>query len=149
HAAHATHATATAAVATATAAAGLLLRSLGDERLGGEHERGHRGRVLERRAHDLGRVDDAGLHQVLVLLGRRVEAERALAVLDLLHDDRTVDAAVAGDLAQRFLDGAADDVDAVLPIIAELEAVDRRQRADERDAAARNDPLLDGRARGV
>ena len=41
-------------------AAGHLRRlALGDQRLGGQHEAGHRGRVLQRRAHDLGRVDDA------------------------------------------------------------------------------------------
>ena len=73
-------------------------------------------------AHDLGRVDDAGLDQVLVLLGGGVEAERALAVLDLLDHDRAVDARVVGDLAQRLLDRAADDVDAVLPVVAELQA---------------------------
>ena len=47
----------------------LLLGNLGDERFGGEQERRDRRRVLQRRAHDLGRVDDAGLDQVLVLVG--------------------------------------------------------------------------------
>src|SRR4026209_2374902 len=69
------------AAVSATAAGRLLLRPLGDQRLGRQHQRRDRSRVLKRRAHDLGRVDDAGLDQVLVLLGRRVEAERALAVL--------------------------------------------------------------------
>ena len=37
----------------------LPLRQLGDQRLRGEHERGHRRGVLERHAHDFGRIDDA------------------------------------------------------------------------------------------
>src|SRR4051812_12826114 len=66
------------AVAAAAAARLLLLRTLGDEGLGGEEERRDGRRVLERGAHDLGRVDDAGVHQVLELAGRAVPAERAL-----------------------------------------------------------------------
>ena len=46
----------------------LLLRLLGHHRLGGEQQARDRRGVLQRRAHDLGRVDDAGLQQVLVLL---------------------------------------------------------------------------------
>src|SRR6266508_2622652 len=42
----------------------LVLRFLGDEGLGGEHEPRHAGRVLQGRAHDLHRVDDALLEQV-------------------------------------------------------------------------------------
>ena len=72
----------------------LLLRLLGHHRLGGEQQRGDARGVLERRAHDLGRVDHAGLHQVLVLLGLGVEAEGALAVLHLVDHDRAVDAGV-------------------------------------------------------
>src|SRR4029079_17923798 len=44
---------------------------------------------------------------------------------------------------------AAEDVDAVLAVIAELQTVERGERPDQRDAAARNDALFDGRARGV
>ncbi len=77
-----------------------------------EHQAGDAGRVLQRGAHDLGRVDDARLDQVAVLVRRRVEAERALAVAHLLHDDRALDAGVRRDLAERLLDRAAHDVDA-------------------------------------
>src|SRR5260221_2063560 len=118
---HAAHATA-AAVAAAAVRLALRLGALGHEGLGRQHERGHGGRVLQRRAHDLRGIDDARLDEVLVLLGRRVEAKGALAVLDLLDDDRAVDARVDGDLTQRLLDRAADDVDAVLAIVAELQA---------------------------
>src|SRR5690242_10529891 len=92
----------------ATGALLFLLRLLGDQRLGREHEARDRGRVLERRADDLGRVDDARLQEILVLELRSVEAVAALAVADLRHDDRAVDAGVARDLAQRLLERAAD-----------------------------------------
>src|SRR5512140_4038189 len=56
----------------------LLPRVLRDHRHGGEHERGDRGRILERGAGDLGRVDHAGLDEVLVLAALGVEAEVGL-----------------------------------------------------------------------
>src|SRR6185503_18893226 len=69
-----------------------------------------------------------------------------LAFLDLVHHDRAFHAAVLRDLTQRLLDRAADDVDAELLLRRDLELLERRQRADERHAAARDDALLDGRA---
>ncbi len=68
----------------------VVLRTLGDHRLGGEHQGGDGGRVLQRGARDLGRVDDAGREQVLVGAGRGVEAERARALLHLVDDDRAL-----------------------------------------------------------
>ena len=56
HAAHATHSAHAAAPASAGAG---LLRTLGDHRLGGDQQAGDRGRILQRAAHDLGRVDHA------------------------------------------------------------------------------------------
>src|SRR5436190_2838976 len=99
-------------VAVARVAAGglvFLLRLLGDQRLGGEHQARDRRRVLDRGAHDLGRIDHAGLDQIGVLELGGVEAERARALLDLGDDDRAVDARVAGDLTQRLLERAAQD----------------------------------------
>src|SRR5581483_1482590 len=139
----------TAAAAPRARALILLLGLVRDQRLGGQHQRGHRRRVLQRGAHHLGRVDDAGFDEVLVLARGRVVAERALAVLDLVDHHRALDAAVCGNLPQRLLDGAADDVDAVLLVALELERLERRQRAQERHAAARHDALFDRRARRV
>src|SRR5690554_6950600 len=63
-----------------------LLRQLGHHGLSGDEEAGHGGRILERRAHDLGRVDDALLHQVAVLAGRGVVAEAVVVLIeDLAH----------------------------------------------------------------
>jgi hypothetical protein len=43
-----------------------------DQRLGGQHERGDRGGVLERDANDLGRIDDTGRDEILVAIGSGV-----------------------------------------------------------------------------
>ncbi len=80
--------------------------------------------VLQRRADDLRRVDDAGLHQVLVGVGQRVEALVVLHLAHLLHDDRAFVARVGRDPPQRLLDGARDDVDADLLIAAELQVLE-------------------------
>src|SRR3954451_15270490 len=61
-----------------------VFRALGDQGLGHQHEARHRRSVLERDTHDLGRVDDAGLDQILVLQGRGVEPEAALSVFHLV-----------------------------------------------------------------
>src|SRR5215470_16352185 len=129
----------------------LLLGNLGDQGLGCEHQRGDRSRVLQRRARHLRRVDDSGLDQVLELLRFGVEAHVvALLGLDAFDDHCAFVAGVLGDLAQRLLESALNDVDAdLLVLVLELEAVERLRGADQRDAAARHDPLFDRRARGV
>src|ERR1035437_7381761 len=49
-------------------------RNLDNQGFGGEKKSRNRGCVLQGRAGDLGGVDDAGLHQVLILAGARVVA---------------------------------------------------------------------------
>src|SRR5262249_6762848 len=120
----------------------LLLGLLGHQRLGGQHQRGHRRGILERAADDLGRIDDARLDQILVLLGGGVEPEGRLARLDPLDHDRSVDARIPGDLPQRLLERAQQDLDAVLTIVVELDLLEHRQAAQERHAAAPHHALL-------
>ena len=126
----------------------LLLGLLGNEALGGEHEASHRRRVLQRRTHDLGRIDDADLDEVLVLFGGGVEAECAFAALDLLDDDRAIDARVGGNLAQRFLDSATDDrcTDLLIALQRLDERVDGNRGANQRHTASGDDAFFDGRA---
>src|SRR6185503_11533016 len=64
----------------------------------------------------------------------------------LRDDDRAVGARVASDLAQRLLERATDDVDAVAAVILERQLVERGDRADERNTATGDDALFDGRA---
>src|ERR1700683_2013975 len=103
------------AVLAAGHGSGLLLGDLADHGFGGQHQSADRSRVLQGRAGDFGRIDDAGLHQVLVLRGSRVVAEvGVLAGANLLHNDGAFPSAVADDLANRLLASAANDIDADL-----------------------------------
>src|SRR2546428_545292 len=129
----------------------LLLRDIRDERLGRQQQRRDRRRVLQRHALDLRRVDDAGLHHVDVLHALRVVAAvwHRLA-LHLLDDHAALGAGVLDDLADRLLERPLDDHRAHLLVALELlQPVDRLRGAEQRDAPAGHDALLDGRPRGV
>src|SRR6185369_13615354 len=129
----------------------LLLRTLRDHGFGGDQQRGDRGRILQGGTHDLGRVDDAGLDQVGVFALLGVEAEvGVLRFHHLADDDRAVGAGVFGDLADRGLQRAADDVDARLLVGARrLQVVQRTAGVEQSGAATGDDALFDGSARGV
>src|SRR5690606_14677603 len=142
HAAHATH-----AAAGAAGGSRLLLGAVGDHALGSEEQTGDRRGVLQRGAGDLGRIDDAGLHEVLVLAGGDVVAVGGLAADDLLDDDRSLDAGVGAELLEGGLDGATHDLGTELFV-----AFERRDDggnglagAEEGDAAAGDYAFLDGR----
>ena len=86
---------------------------------------GDRGRVLQRAAGHLGRIDDAGFHEVFVFAGGDVVAFVAFALLHFLHDERAFLAGVIGERAERLFDRAADDLHADCFVAFELEAVER------------------------
>src|SRR4029077_12083321 len=108
HSAHSTHA------ATTGHCRALLLRQFGYHRFGSDQEARNRGSVLQRDAHDLGRVDDALGHQIAELAGLGVVAVSVGIVLQNLADhDRAILAGVDCDLARRPGDRLFDDLDAV------------------------------------
>ena len=121
----------------------LLLRLLGDHRFGRDQEARDRRCVLQGRADHLGRIDDAELEQVAVLVLLRVVAKAVVGLLQNLADhDRTVDGGVLDNLPSRLLDRLADDLDAgALIIVLELHALERIGRPQQRDAAARQNAL--------
>src|SRR4029077_16915502 len=99
HAAHTTH---TAATWMHTGAALVLLRYFGHHGFGGDQESRNRGRILDRHANALGRVDNTRRDQVDIFAGLRVEAVGVLVLFkDLAEDDGTVLARVDRDLAGR------------------------------------------------
>src|SRR5690606_8581115 len=111
-------------------------------------EAGDRGRVLQRRARHLGRVDDALCEQVTVLAGRGVEAEAGLELRDLVRDDTRLETGVHRDLLERSLDGDANDVRTGRLVTRELERSEGLGAGlDQRDATTGDDALLDGRLR--
>src|SRR5262249_14392352 len=136
---HAAH-----AAATRRGRCRLLFLLLHDQRFGREEQAGDGRRVLQRRTGDLGRIDDARLYEVLVRVGERVVAKRVvLGATDLLDDDGAFGARVLDDHADRLFDRAADDLDADLLVgLTQLERLEHPLRADERHAAAGDDPLF-------
>src|SRR3546814_13176827 len=96
-----------------------------------------------RDADDLGRVDDTGLDEVFIDVGRGVEAEaRVLLVEQLARDDTAVEARVFGDLADRSLQRTTDDVDAAgLVFVDARHAFERLCRVPHRPTAAGDDAL--------
>src|SRR5215208_1286086 len=142
HSAHATH---SAAASWHRRHRRLLLRRLGDHGLGGYQQAGDRSRVLQGRAHDLGRVDDALLNQVYIVFILRVEAEGLRLVLaDLANHDRALHAGVFRDLTDRGFQRLQHDVDAGLHVgILVGDPTDRLLGAQQRDAATWHDAFLD------
>src|SRR5438874_1088749 len=144
HAAHATH-----------SAAGhwrsfFLLRKLGDDGFSSEQQARDRGRVLQGTARDLRWIDDARLYQVGVFAGGDVVAFVALARLDFLNDERAFLASVIGELSGRLFDRATHDLHAQLLVAFKaLDVIERFLRANERDAAARDNAFLNRRARSM
>src|SRR5690606_35803997 len=137
HAAHATGRVGSAGL--------LLLRLVGDHGLGGQEQAGDGSGVLQRRAGDLGRVDDAGLQQVLVLAGRGVQTGTGGQGLDLLRDDAALEAGVDGDLLQRGLNGQLDAVGTGGLVALQLQALEGGLSGlQQRHATTSQDALLDG-----
>src|SRR6266550_14669 len=129
----------------------VLLLLLHDHALRGQQQSRDRRGVLERRAGDLGRVDDAGRHEVLEAVGLGAVAE--VLVLRLLHladDDRAFRARVLGDHADRLLERAAHDVDTdLLVLVAPPHLVQRLLAPQQCHPATGHDALFYRRARRV
>src|SRR5712671_1058618 len=141
---HAAHA---AARRHAAAGAGVLLRQFGHHGFGGDQQSRNRGRVLDRRTHDLGRVDDALLDEIAVFAGLRVEAVIVRLVLDdLADDDGAVLARVDRDLARRPGQRLAHDLDAgLLVVVLGAQALELLGGTEQGDAATRHDAFFHGR----
>src|SRR4051812_16610116 len=126
----------------------VLLRLVGDDRLGGEEQRRDGRGVLQRRAGDLGRVDDPGLDQVLVLARGGVQTLARGEVADLLRHDAALEAGVDRDLLERGLQRDLDDVRAGGLVAVQAETLEQAGTGlQQGDAATGDDALLDGRLR--
>src|SRR5262249_35993375 len=97
----------------------------------------------------LGRVDDAGLDQVGVLVLQGVVTEVALAVGHLADDHAAVLAGVLGDLVDRGRAGADDDLVAGVLVVRQARGLDRLRGPQQRDAAPGRDALFARGAGGV
>src|SRR4051794_30111210 len=130
-------------------AAAILLRNLGDDRLRGEDVLADGRGVLQRRARDHRRVDDAGLDEVGDLTGGRIQTLAGLRLTDVVDDDRALETGVERDLTERLLERAEHDLRARSLVVLEPVEADVGRGAQKRDAAARHDALLEGGAGGL
>src|SRR5689334_3472179 len=127
-----------------------FLRRFRDHDFRREQQAGDRRRVLQREARDLRRVEDALFQHVAVFAGARVVAVGTLARLDGVQDDRGIFAGVLDDLTQRLFDGAGQDADADrLVFVRTFQLLERLERTDQGDTAARNHAFFNGGTRGV
>src|SRR6202162_6134455 len=122
-----------------------FLGHLSHQCLGGEQGSGQRGGVLQCCASHLGRIDDAGLYQVLVFAGSHVEPFIAPAILDFLNDQSAFLPSVVGELACRKRECASNDFRTNSLITFQLNVVERLLCAKVSNPSAGNDTLLDGR----
>ena len=118
--------TAHATVATRSSRS-CLFGLLGNNDLSGEEEAGDRRCVLQRRARDLGRVDDARGDQVDVLAGLGVEAVTWLELRNLLCHDAALKAGVDRDLLQRSAERRPDDLSTCGFVTFEVELLERKR----------------------
>src|SRR6267154_601393 len=146
---HAAHAACAGGSAAGCRCLGIFL-DVGDEGFGSEHEARDGRCVLQRKAGDLGRVDDAHLDHVAVLAGLGVEAEVFfLGVADLADHNGAFVAGVEGDLSGRLFDSAPHDACANGVVIVELKLLDDCDATEQRRAAAGDNAFLDSRTGGV
>src|SRR3546814_3808130 len=95
----------------------------------GDQQTGNRCCVLQRGANDLGRIDHAGFHQILVNFGLSIEAEVGVGLFDQLAGNHSaVMTGILRDLTKWSLQRLANDVDAAgLVFVDALHAFERSE----------------------
>src|SRR3569623_1849167 len=146
HAVHTAHAAHTAGHACFL----LFLRQFGHHRLGGDHETGHGGGVLQCGTRDFGGIQDSHRHHVAVFAGGGVVTVVTFAFLNFVKNHGLLVAGIGHDLAQRLFHRAVRDRDAdILVVVVALEILHALQGANQCNAAARDDAFFHCGAGGV
>ena len=91
-----------------------LFGFVNNQTLCGEEHTGNRSGIFKSYTSYLGRINDTGLTHIFVLVGTGIVTEVALALANLLNDNSTLATTVNGNLAQRLLDSALNNVDTSL-----------------------------------
>ena len=111
---------------------------------------GDRRGVLQRRAGHLGRVDDAGLEHVDVLVLVDVVADSSsCAFLTSITTTEPSTPALFASVRSGSSSARRTMLTPTLLVTVDLDLLEGREAADQRDAAARDDPLFHRRAGGV
>src|SRR5260370_23436757 len=123
----------------------LLFSNFGNQGFGCQHQRGDAAGVLQSSASDLGWVNNAGLDQVLELIGLGIVAKAGNArVTDLAYNNRTLFTGVGDDLAQRLLERTAHELRAGLLITFQSESLKSGSTAHQGDTATGHDTFFNG-----
>merc|ERR1719210_2241926 len=142
HAAHASHATARHCR--------LLLGNLSDDALSGAEKRCNTSGVSESSPDDLGGVNDARGDHVGHLLVGGVESLGGAGVLDLVYDDRGVEAGVISNLVKGTSEGILQDLNTLLLVlIVSGHTSNSIQTPDKSNSTTGNDSLLHRSPGGV
>lgn len=88
---------------------GLVFLLIADNTFGSEEHAGNRSCIFECYTSYLGRVNHTGSTQVDKLFGLGIIAIVTFALANLVYNNSSLNTGVAADLAERLLDGAAND----------------------------------------
>ena len=98
----------------------LLFRQVGDHGFRGQKQSGDAGGILQRRACDLGRIDDPGLDHIDIFSSFCIVAGIAFEGFYLFDNDGPFFASIGGDLPDWLLDCPPDDFDSQQVIVVTL-----------------------------
>src|SRR5437764_6549756 len=114
HAAHSTHSTHTAH--TTGHSASTLFLDIGNERIGGEEHACNAGCILQSRACHLHRINDTCFEHIHILTCEHIEAISTSPCANIVDCNCSIASSIFSNLAQRFFECAAQDVNACLLI---------------------------------
>src|SRR4029077_4938948 len=120
------------------------------ESFGRQHQTRNRSSILKGETRYFCRINDAGLDHVAIVAGIGIQSP--VIILRLAHaayNNCAFMAAVECDLPHGLFERALHDVDADGFVIVQLELFERRDAANQCDAAAGNNAFLDSCASGV
>lgn len=123
----------------------LFLRRFGNHGLGRNQQTADRSGILQSRADNLGRVDDAGLDHIGIFAGLSIITIVGIgAFQQFAGNNRTVNARILDNLTDRSLRCLADNFDTdFLILISRNQSVQRFAGIQQSDAAAGDNAFLD------
>lgn len=84
---------------------------------GRDKQTSNRSGILQGRANNLGRIDNAGCSQIFIFFSLSIETDFVIIAIDqLTGNNGTVETSILSDLTNRSLQGAANDIDTTLLI---------------------------------
>src|SRR6266700_2338733 len=141
HAAHSTHTTHSSHTTGHSASA--LFLDIGDECFGGEEHACNASCILQSRACHLHRINDTCFEHIHILTCERIEAISTSPCAYIVDCNSSIASSIFSNLAQRFFECAAQDVNACLLVTrSNLNGIQGRNRVHQYRTAARYNTLF-------